>query len=127
MNSVTGTAARPQERGAISIKSLFIFVVLGVAAFILVKIAPVYISERQLTYKVDDLANKSAIRNMKEADINKEIEFIRKEYDLPENSINLASREPGRVNISVSYQKDIDFLITTYQRKFTYTAAGKEF
>ena len=56
----------------------------------------------------------------------KSIEAIKKEYNLPENSINIVSREMGRVQISLIYQKDIDFLVTTYQRKFTYTAAGKD-
>ena len=125
-SNATGADARPRERGAISIKVLFTLILIGIAAFIVIKIAPVYIDERQLAYKVDDLANKSAVRNLKEDDINKAIEFIRKEYELPENSINLISREPGRVKISVSYQKNIDFLVATYQREFTYTAAGKD-
>jgi uncharacterized membrane protein len=126
ISNATGADARPRERGAISIRVLLTLILIGIAAFIVVKIAPVYIDERQLAYKVDDLANKSAVRNLKEDDINKGIEFIRKEYELPENSINLISREPGRVKISVSYQKNIDFLVTTYQRQFTYTAAGKD-
>lgn len=126
MSNATDADARPRERGAISIKVLLSLIFIGVAAFVVIKIAPIYIDERQLTFKVDDLANKSAVRSTKEVDINKAIEFIRQEYDLPENSISLVSREPGRVKISVSYQKDIDFLVTTYQRKFTYTAAGKD-
>ena len=126
MSNATGADARPRERGAISIKVLLSLIFIGTAAFIVLKIAPVYIDERQLTFKVDDLANKSAVRSTKEVDINKAIEFIRQEYDLPADSISLVSREPGRVKISVNYQKDIDFLVTTYQRKFTYTAAGKD-
>jgi len=125
-SNATGADARPRERGAISIRVLLTLILIGVAAFIVIKITPVYIDERQLAYKVDDLANKSAVRNTKEVDINKAIEIIRQEYELPENSISLISREPGRVKISVSYQKNIDFLVTTYQRQFTYTAAGKD-
>ena len=125
-SNATGADARPRERGAISIKVLLTLILIGIAAFIVIKITPIYIDERQLAYKVDDLANKSAVRNLKEDDINKGIEIIRKEYELPENSISLISREPGKVKISVSYQKNIDFLVTTYQRQFTYTAAGKD-
>ena len=126
MSNVTGTDARPQERGAISIKVLLALVLLGIAAFLVIKIAPVYVNERQVTFKVDDLANKSAVRNSKEDIIKKAIEAIQKEYDLPENSINLVSRELGKVQISISYQKDIDFLVTTYQWKVNHTAAGKD-
>ena len=54
------------------------------------------------------------------------IEVIRKEYDLPENSISVVHREAGRIQISVNYQKDIDFLVTTYPRKVNYTVNGKD-
>jgi len=126
MSNTTDTDALPQERGAISIKVLLMLVLLGAATFIVIKIAPVYIDERQVTFKVDDLANKSAVRNSKEDDIKKAIEAIKKDYNLPENSINLVSREAGKVQISLSYQKDIDLLVTTYQWKVNYTAAGKD-
>ncbi len=126
MSNVTGTDARSRERGAISIKVLLILISIGVAAFIVIKIAPVYIDERQVTYKVDDLANKSAVRNSKEDQIYKAIEVIRKEYDLPEDSITLVSREQGRVQISINYQKDIDLLVTTYQWRVAHTVSGKD-
>jgi hypothetical protein len=125
MNNLTGAGGRPQERGAISIKALFIFVLIATVIFALIKIVPVYIDERQLTYRVDDLASKSAVRNSKEVDIKKAIDLITKEYNLPENSINLVSRDVDRVQISLTYQKDIDFLVTTYQWKVNHTAAGK--
>lgn len=126
MSNISGPNARPRERGAISIKVLLALVMVGIAAFTVIKVAPVYIDERQLKFKVDDLTNKSAVRNSKEEDINKAIAAIRKEYSLPENSINIVSREPGRVNISLTYQKDIDLLVTTYQWKVNYTSAGKD-
>ena len=126
MSNVTGTDARSGERGAISIKVLLILILIGGAAFIVIKIAPVYIDERQVTYKVDDLANKSAVRNSKEDQIFKAIEVIRKEYDLPEDSITLVSREQGRVQISINYQKDIDLLVTTYQWRVAHTVSGKD-
>src|SRR6185295_10173390 len=122
MKHVTGTDGLPRERGAVSIKVLFILTLLGVAAFVVIKIAPVYIDERQVTYRVEDLANKSAVRNTKEEDIKKAIEVIKREYSLPENSINLVSREAGRVQISITYQRDVDFLVTTYQWKVNHTA-----
>ena len=126
MSNVTDTDASSGERGAISIKTLLIFLLISVAAFIVIKIAPAYVDERQVTYKVDDLANKSAVRNSKEEVIQKAIDAIRKEYDLPENSITLVSREQGRVQISINYQKDIDLLVTTYQWRVAHTVSGKD-
>ncbi|MEK6285184.1 MAG: hypothetical protein AABO57_05535 [Acidobacteriota bacterium] len=126
MSNATCADARPRERGAISIKTLLMLVLVAVAAFVVIKIAPVYVDERQVTFRVDDLANKSAVRNSKEVDIKKAIDAIKKEYNLPENSINLVSRESGKVQISISYQRDIDFLVTTYQWKVDRTVAGKD-
>lgn len=126
MSNITGIDMRHRERGAISIKNLLALVLVVVGALVLIKVTPVYVDERQVIYKVEDLANKSAVRNSKEDDIKKAIEVIRKEYDLPENSINLVSREAGKVKISVNYQRDIDLLVTTYQWKVDHNAAGKD-
>ena len=52
--------------------------------------------------------------------------MIRKEYDLPENSISMVSREAGKVKITVNYKKDIDLLVTTYQWKVDRTINGKD-
>ena len=126
MNNVKCTDARPRELGAISIKAVLMLLLVAIVAFIVIKITPVYVDERQLTYKVEDLANKSAVRNSKEVDINKAIEAIRKEYDLPENSIALVSREQGKVQISINYQKTIDLVVTTYEWKVAHKADGKD-
>ena len=126
MSNITGIDVRHRERGAISIKNLLALMLVVVAALVVIKVTPVYVDERQVIYKVEDLANKSAVRNSKEDDIKKAIEVIRKEYDLPENSINLVSREAGKVKISVNYQRDIDLLVTTYQWKVDHNAAGKD-
>ena len=120
------TDARPRELGAVSIKTILVLLLLATAAFLLIKMVPAYVDERQVTYKVEDLANKSAVRNSKEADIQKAIDIIKREYDLPENSINLISRESGRVQISINYQRSIDLLVTTYDWKVAHTAAGKD-
>ena len=114
-----------EERGAVKIQVILIFVALAVVAFVVIKIAPVYIDERQVIYKVDDLANKAAVRNLKEDDINKGIERIRQEYGLPQDSIKLAAREANRTRIAVSYSIAIDFLITTFNWKVDYVADGK--
>jgi len=123
MNKITGD--RSAEHGAISIKTLLVLLVLAAAAFVVIRIAPVYVEQQKVIHDVDDLANKAAVRGMKEEKINQEIKRIRGEYDLPENGINLASRDKG-VQISVSYQRDIDLLVTTYAWKVDHTAVGKE-
>lgn len=126
MNNVRCTDARPGELGAVSFKTILMLVGITVAAFIVIKITPVYVDQRQVTFKVEDLANKSAVRNSKVEDIQKAIDAIRKEYSLPENSINLVSREQGKVKISINYQRTIDLVVTSYDWKVAHTADGKD-
>ncbi len=126
MKNGTGDDASSRERGAITIKTLLGIVFVGVLVFLAVKIVPIYLETRQVVYKVDELANKSAVRSSKEDDIKKGIEAIRKEHDLPADSIKLVSREPGKVQLAISYQRNIDLLVTTYAWKVDHTAFGKD-
>ncbi len=125
MNNSTDTGARTGERGAVRIKTLLIFTLLAVATFALIKIAPVYVEERQMTHEVDEMARVAAIRSYKEEKINKDIEKLRRDYDMPESAVNLDLRENG-VRIIVNYNRTIDFLVTTYTWHIDHTAVGKE-
>jgi hypothetical protein len=125
MSNVTRTDARPNERGAISIKALLALVLAGVAIFLVIKIAPVYIQQQQLIHDVDELARAASLRGYKEERISKDIKRIRDEYNLPENGINFHSRDKD-LQIAVGYQKDIDLLVTNYAWKVDYTRTCSE-
>ncbi|HWP44511.1 MAG TPA: hypothetical protein VNO14_14795 [Blastocatellia bacterium] len=125
MKNVAQTYERAGERGAVSIKTLVTFVVLAAAAFVVIKIAPVYIEERELTHEVSELARISAVRNYKEAEIQKGIEKLRLQYNLPEGTITLISHAENSAQIQLKYNKQIDFLVTTYSWQVDYTASGK--
>jgi hypothetical protein len=122
-------AAKPDgragERGAITIKTLLSFVLLGIALFVVLKVAPVYIEQRQLTFEVDELARISAVRNYREAEVKKGIEKLRLEYSLPEGSINLVSHGENSAHILLKYNKQIDFLVASYNWEVDYTAKGR--
>ena len=125
MNDLTKTNSRAGERGAISIKSLLGIVVAAVLVFVLFKVAPVYIEERGLTIEVDELARISAVRNLKREEIQKGIDKLSADYELPSDSINLVSKESDKAQISVKYVRSIDLLLTQYDWKVEYTANGR--
>lgn len=125
MKNEVSIDARAGERGAITIKTLLTFVLLAAIAFVVLKIAPVYIEERQLTVEVDELARISAVRNYKEEEIKKGIEKLRVQYSLPEGSINLVAHAENSAHISLKYNKQIDFLVTSYNWQVDYTAKGR--
>lgn len=126
MSKVTGTDARPQERGAISIKVLLALVIAGIAAFLVLKLAPVYIEQQKVVHDVNELARIAAVRGWKEDRIAQDIKRLSVEYNLPGEGINFVSRSDKGVHIAVSYQRDIDLLVTTYSWKVDHTSIGKD-
>ena len=126
MSNVTGTGARPGERGAISIKVLLGLLLAGALAFGVLKVAPVYIEQQKVIHEVNELARIAAVRGWKEDRIAQDMKRLSVEYNLPESGLNLVSRSEKGVQISISYQRDIDFLVTSYLWKVDQMALGKD-
>lgn len=126
MSNVTGIDGRSRERGAISIKALLGLVLVGIAAFLVIRLAPVYIEQQKVVHDVNELARIAAVRGWKEDRITQDIKRLGVEYNLPEDGINFISRGEKGVQIGVSYQRNIDLLVTTYSWKVDHTALGKE-
>jgi hypothetical protein len=126
MRNLTDNQTRASERGAISIKTLLVLVFVGVTAFLTVKLAPVYIEQTRVVHDVTELARIAAIRGWKDDRINQDIRKIRDEYELPENSINFLATGDKGVQIAISYQKNIDLLVTSYAWKVDQTVVGKD-
>ena len=126
MSKAIGTEARPSERGAVSIKVLLALIIVAGAAFVVIKVAPVYIEQQSVVHDVNELARVAAVRGWKEDKISKDIKRISVEYNLPDNGINFVARGDKGVEIAVSYQRNIDLLVTTYAWKVDYTVVGKD-
>jgi hypothetical protein len=126
MSNVTGIDGRSRERGAISIKALLGLVLVGIAAFLVIRLAPVYIEQQKVVHDVNELARIAAVRGWKEDRITQDIKRLGVEYNLPEDGINFISRGEKGVQIGISYQRNIDLLVTTYSWKVDHTALGKE-
>ena len=126
MSRAAGEPTRAGERGAVSIKAVLTIFVCGVVVFLVIKFAPVYVEQREIIYKVDDLARVAALRGWKEDKISKDISKLNVEYNLPEGGINFVSRSDRGVQIAVNYQRNIDLLVTTYAWKVDHMATGKE-
>jgi hypothetical protein len=117
--------SRAGERGAVSIKTLLTFFIIIAVGFSAFKVLPIYTEQRQIIFDVDELANKAAIRNLKEDEVKKAIESLRVRYNLPENSINLVTFGQNKMQISLAYTRPVDFFVTTYNWKVDYMANGK--
>src|SRR5215813_13213723 len=118
---------RTSESGAVAIKTLLIFAMIGSVMLILIKILPVYTEQRQIIFDVDELANKAAVRILKADEVKKAIGDLASKYALPDGSINLVAHDQNKAQISVSYKKSIDFYVTNYDWKVDHVAFGKPF
>jgi len=121
---------RANERGAVSIGTLFGLIAVAAVIFVVIKISPVYTEQRRVIYDVDELSNKSAVRESKIEDIQKKIERIQSDNDLPSGSINLVSQDKSAqrdkgVQIEVNYSRTIDLLVTSYVWKVNHKSFGK--
>lgn len=126
MSNVDGKEPRSGERGAISIKALLALIMTGVVIFLVVKVAPVYIEQTKVNHDVTELARVAAVRGWKEDRINQDLKRIRGEYELPENGINFVGGGDKGVQIAITYQRNIDLLVTTYAWKVDHTVIGKD-
>lgn len=126
MSNLTNKQMRAGERGAISIKTLLVFVIVGVTAMLVIKITPIYIEQTRVIHDVSELANKAAVRNWKEDKINPEIKLIQTEYDLPEGGITFVARDERGVHLNIAYQRNINLFVTTYEWKVDYPVVKKD-
>jgi len=125
MSNLSGTKLRSSERGAVTIKAALIITLLFAAGFLVLKVTPAYVEETKVVHDVNELARIATVRGWKEDRINQDIKRISSEYQLPDNAINLVSRDNG-VHITIGYQRDIDLLVTSYSWKVDQTAIGKD-
>jgi predicted PurR-regulated permease PerM len=127
MRNIDGNQPRGGERGAVKISTVLLVLFLLALTFAVIKVVPVYTEERQLTHEIDELARISAVRNYKVDQIEKGIEKLRSEYNLPENSITLMSHAQNQVQIDLKYSKVINLLVTTFDWKVEHSAKGRAF
>ncbi|MFL6212958.1 MAG: hypothetical protein ACJ74J_03590 [Blastocatellia bacterium] len=117
---------RAGERGAVTIKTIVVVFFLASAVFLVMKLAPVYIEQRKIIYDVEELARIATVRSYKDDRIAPEIAKIRTIYELPEGSINLLERIGPGVQITITYTRSVDLLVTTYDWKVEHRIVGKE-
>ncbi len=119
------TDMRASERGAVRIQTVLTFVAIGIIAFALIKVVPVYIEQRGIQTKVDELARISAARNYKQDRINTEIQSILADDSLPAGSVTIVTLAENKVHLKLEYRRTIDFIVTQWDWAVSYTAEGK--
>lgn len=115
MNRLHNDNARSGERGAVSIKALLIMLAAAAVLFAVIKFVPVYVEQNKLIYDVDELARVASLRGYEDEKITRDIERIRGEYELPKDSIVMVSSGSNKVQLTLTYTRTIDLLVTSYE------------
>ena len=104
-----------QERGDVPVGCLVGLVVLAVATLIGIKATPIMVNVGAMDQQIVNLADRAGRRDYKDKRIIRDILEKADELDLPVTleSIKI-ERSRKRFKITVTYQKDIDFLFYTY-------------
>lgn len=121
----SATDMRASERGAVRIQTVLTFVAIGIMAFALIKVVPVYIEQRSLQAKVDELARISAVRNYKQDRINTEIQSILAGSNLKAGNLTILTVAENKVHLKLEYARTIDFIVTQWDWVVSYTAESK--
>ena len=118
---------RSGQNGAVKITTLLIFAGLLAAAFVLWKVIPVYYQQEKTLHDTEELANKASLglSAYSKEYVEKRIQEIIQENDLPAGSVSLVSRDQDRTTIAVKYSEPIDFIVTTYNWDVDHTMVGK--
>jgi hypothetical protein len=125
MKSDIDIKMREGERGAVKIQTILTFVLIGIVAFVIIKIAPIYIEERSIRNEVSELARIASVRNIPRPGVEKAVQEILGNYKLGAGSITVVLREEDKTRLVVKYNRPIDFLVTQWDWKVEYTADGK--
>lgn len=116
---------RDRDRGAVKITTVLATLIVLSVLFVLVKIVPVYVEERQIIHEVEELARIASVRGYDDDRIAENIKRINGSFSLGNQSISLVSRDPGTVKLGLKYTRSVDLLVTTYQWKVEHTATGR--
>jgi hypothetical protein len=127
MNNLFAGKQAESQRGAMSIKSVIILVVVAACIFSAIKVVPVYIEQRTVIDEVDELSRKAAmnIAAYNPDKINTALQIVQRDHELPDGSLTLDSIGDNSAQIAVKYTRKIDLLITTYAWNVDYVSVGK--
>ena len=105
MSNATCADTRLRERGAISIKTLLMLVLVAIVAFMVVKLAPPYIEQQKVVHDVNELARVAAVRVRKEDESTPGSVRVDVRLKLPDNCSTFVTRNEKGVQLPISYQR----------------------
>jgi uncharacterized protein YpmS len=115
------------ERGEGKAKAIIVTLVLAFLVYTAVKVVPPYVSEYELSDKMQETARFASVNRNSEDQIRKTVMSTIEELQIPATQDDVkVTAAGGRVSITVDYKVPIDLVVYKFDLHFTPTTANKD-
>ncbi|HJZ62739.1 MAG TPA: DUF4845 domain-containing protein [Candidatus Acidoferrum sp.] len=115
------------ERGEGKFKAILVTVILAFMVYAAVKVVPPYVSEYELSDKMQETARFASVNRNSEDQIRDAIFKTIDELQIPATKEDIkVTAAGGRVTITVDYKVPIDLMVYKFDLHFTPTTANKD-
>jgi uncharacterized protein YpmS len=115
------------ERGEGKFKAILVTVILVFFVYVAVKVVPPYISEYQLSDKIQETARFASVTRSNEEKIRETIFREIQDLDIPATKEDVkVSAVNGKVSITVDYTVPIDLTVYKFDLHFTPSGSNKD-
>ena len=115
------------ERGESKFKAILVTVILAFMVYAAVKVVPPYVSEYELSDKMQETARFASVNRNSEDQIRDAIFKTIDELQIPATKEDIkVTAAGGRVTITVDYKVPIDLMVYKFDLHFTPTTANKD-
>lgn len=115
------------ERGEGKLKAVIVTAILIFLVYVGVKVVPPYVSEYQLSEKMQETARFASVTRSNEDKIRETIFREIQDLDIPATKEDVkVTAAGGRVSISVDYSVPIDLMVYKFDLHFTPSSSNKD-
>ena len=115
------------ERGEGKAKAIIVTLVLAFLVYTAVKVVPPYVSEYELSDKMQETARFASVNRNSEEQIRDSIMKTIDELQIPATKEDIkVTAAGGRVTINVDYKVPIDLMVYKFELHFTPSTANKD-
>jgi predicted membrane protein len=115
------------ERGEGKFKAILVTVILAFFVYFAVKVVPPYVSEYQLSDKIQETARYASVTRSSEDQIRETIFREIQDLNIPATKEDVkVSAVSGRVSITVDYTVPIDLTVYKFDLHFTPSSSNKD-
>jgi len=118
---------RKNQRGGGKFKAILVTAILIFLVYAAVKMVPPYVSEYQLSDKMQETARYASVTRSNPEQIKETVFKEMQDLDIPATKDDLVVKaEAGKVSISLDYKVPIDLIVYKFDLHFTPSSANKD-